>query len=193
MHWNYVSFLLSVMTVISSSRVTLSGDWSIDSLKWSVSHNVTLPREDNSMAISYFNETLFLFGGQSFPSQAVTFDIVTKTITDLGDNYLSFKLYGNSRYYTQTNHLFYAIDPTEPHMFIYNFITKQLSYTNIMNQNVGQDGCVSSVGNLLFVIGGMTDMHHGNADDTKAPLNNTQIYNVSSNQWTTGAFMHTPR
>eukprot|EP01084_Bolivina_argentea_P140773 247419_1 len=150
--WRFI-LLLSAVT---DSRVLLSNDWA--TLKW-VTVSVPLPREEWNMAVASYNDSIFIFGGSNYMSQAVKFNLLSQTITDLGDDVLPFNLYGNSKYYTQINHLFYAIDPvSDPtNIIIYNLITKQVSNIKTMTQNVGQDGCLSSTNGLLLVIGGISN------------------------------------
>eukprot|EP01083_Nonionella_stella_P070607 189022_1 len=140
-----------------------------------------LPRPSARMAVASYNNSIFIFGGEGeqegvpgyLSNQAVTFDVLSQTITDLGMNYLSFTVLGENKYYTQINHLFYAIDPwsSPSHITVYNLITKQVSITKPMSQSVGIDGCLSSIDDLLFVIGGYDG--HGTY------LSSTQIYNIS--------------
>eukprot|EP01083_Nonionella_stella_P249334 862301_1 len=185
-HW---CFILSVC-VVRSSRFLLSNDWS--ALQW-VDLDVQLPRPSHSMAVASYNNSIFLFGGngqahaQDLVNQAVKFDLLSQTITDLGMNYLSFTVLGENKYYTQINHLFYAIDPwsSPSHITVYNLITKQVSITKPMSQSVGIDGCLSSIDDLLFVIGGYDG--HGTY------LSSTQIYNISSQNWTIGPPMDQAR
>eukprot|EP01083_Nonionella_stella_P064400 167773_1 len=182
--WRFI-LLLSAVT---DSRVLLSNDWA--TLKW-VTVSVPLPREEWNMAVASYNDSIFIFGGSNYMSQAVKFNLLSQTITDLGDDVLPFNLYGNSKYYTQINHLFYAIDPvSDPtNIIIYNLITKQVSNIKTMTQNVGQDGCLSSTNGLLLVIGGISN----EKTESKTPVSTTQIFNISSQNWTIGVHMATPR
>eukprot|EP01083_Nonionella_stella_P166772 558641_1 len=112
-----------LLCALTDSRVLLSNEWTTRS--W-VPVGVQLPREEPNMAVAYYNDSIFIFGGSSnHMSQAVKFNLLSQTITDLGDDVLPFNLYGNSKYYTQINHLFYAIDPvSDPtNIIIYNLIT----------------------------------------------------------------------
>eukprot|EP01083_Nonionella_stella_P169284 573719_1 len=181
-HW---CFILSVC-VVRSSRFLLSNDWS--ALEW-VDLDVQLPRASVWMAVASYNNSIFIFGGQgetdSFVNQAVKFDLLSLTITDLGMDYLPFGLDGTSKYYTQINHLFYAIDHVSnpSHIIGYNLITKHESNTKPMSQYVGLYGCLSSMDDLLFVIGGYDGV----------ALSSTQIYNTSSQNWTIGPPMNKAR
>eukprot|EP01083_Nonionella_stella_P202507 739770_1 len=100
-------------------------------------------------------------------------------------DYLPFGLDRTIKYYTQINHLFYAIDHVSnpSHIIGYNLITKHESNTKPMSQYVGLYGCLSSMDDLLFVIGGYDGV----------ALSSTQIYNTSSQNWTIGPPMNKAR
>eukprot|EP01083_Nonionella_stella_P070606 189020_1 len=187
--WCFVLFVW----VVSGSRFLLSNDWS--ALKW-VDLDAKLPRPSARMAVASYNNSIFIFGGEGeqegvpgyLSNQAVTFDVLSQTITDLGNDSLPFTVTGDSKWYTQINHLFYAIDydesTTDPsHITIYNLITKQVSNTKPMSKDVGAFGCLASTDDLLFVIGGS-----GGGSGAS-----TQMYNISSQNWTIGPEMNQNR
>eukprot|EP01083_Nonionella_stella_P166773 558643_1 len=180
--WCFVLFVW----VVSGSRFLLSNDWS--ALEW-VDLGVQLPRPSCYMAVASYNNSIFLFGGKGETgdlfNQAVKFDLLSQTTTDLGEGYLPFDVYGYGKYYTQINHLFFAFDggSNPSHITVYNLITKQVSNTKPMSQYVGYDGCLSSMDDLLFVIGGS-----GGGSGAS-----TQMYNISSQNWTIGPEMNQNR
>merc|ERR1719334_295720 len=46
-----------------------------------------LPRKDQQLAVGYYNDSIYIFGGQSYPHSMVRYDILSDSMIDYGENY----------------------------------------------------------------------------------------------------------
>eukprot|EP01083_Nonionella_stella_P060942 158919_1 len=136
---------------------------------------------NDQMSIGVYNDTIWLIGGGDFPTQLTQYNVRTQTMTDFGENALTASIKGYGQYWTQQNHMVYIIDQsTGNSLCTYNMITNQFQ-TNwksiTFNTNVGDDGCLASDAQYLYVTGG----EDGNA----LGLKTLQMLSLSTHQWTT--------
>eukprot|EP01083_Nonionella_stella_P180747 645336_1 len=152
----------------------------IANASWTTSTNLLI-HSDDQMSIGVHNDTIWLIGGRDFPTQLTQYKVRTQTMTNFGDNALTASIKGYGQYWTQQNHMVYIIDQsTGNSLCTYNMITNQFQ-TNwksiTFNTNVGDDGCLASDAQYLYVTGG----EDGNA----LGLKTLQMLSLSTHQWTT--------
>eukprot|EP01083_Nonionella_stella_P285031 970244_1 len=152
----------------------------IANASWTTSTNLLI-HSDDQMSIGVHNDTIWLIGGRDFPTQLTQYKVRTQTMTNFGDNALTASIKGYGQYWTQQNHMVYIIDQsTGNSLCTYNMITNQFQ-SNWMsitfNTYVGDDGCLASDAQYLYVTGG----EDGNA----LGLKTLQMLSLSTHQWTT--------
>ena len=97
-------------------------------------------------AAGEYNGTIYLFGGDEFPTQLMRYNISQETFTDDGVNATNVSISGWAQFYTQINEMFYTISPSGDQLNVYNmksnhFIEDLYSSVPI---NVDQQGCLAS-------------------------------------------------
>eukprot|EP01084_Bolivina_argentea_P107497 192194_1 len=140
-----------------------------------VTSDLQLPRAFTGGAIGYHNDTIFLLGQDE---SLVEYIISKNNITDHGAA-LPTDLYGNSQFYTQIDETLYMIDPLIFAISSYDLNTNVFNYEAFVP--IGRTKqCLAGVANNLFVLGGYTH---------KTTYSNFQIFNISSQEWSSGPDM----
>eukprot|EP01084_Bolivina_argentea_P222516 376614_1 len=130
-----------------------------------------LPHSDMCMASFYYNNWIYIFGGFYNKRSLVQYNIHNGSIIDHGTNALPLDVIGFSQYWTQISNLFYWIDQSGDNIIIYNVASNTFEQNINILQNVGNNACLATNGEVLAVIGG-----------PKLPYT-LQIYNLSSGLW----------
>eukprot|EP01084_Bolivina_argentea_P112715 201000_1 len=171
----HILSLIAIMSLITYPCIAV-----IENVEWIAPSFPLLPHPDQEIAAFYYDK-IYLFGGLLHQKHWVEYNIKSDKMTEFGDNALPNNTYGNAQYYTQINHIFYWIVPTNANHTImgYNIITNETQYIplNLHSNAYGTDVCLASTDELLFVLG-----------DSWAS-NQFQIYNVSTHQWLSGPSM----
>eukprot|EP01084_Bolivina_argentea_P009398 17552_1 len=143
----------------------------------------TLPRLDLGIAISYYNQNIYLFGGVINKNQMVIFNINDRSFVDQGPNKLSINVSGlSNQYYTQIYDTFYWIHSDVTNNIIVYNLADETFFKISINNLFDTSSCLTSTNNLLFVSGGT------------GYVSAIQVFNVTSNMWLSQVPpMHTPR
>eukprot|EP01084_Bolivina_argentea_P149048 260459_1 len=133
--------------------------------------NSTLPFADRGMAAGYYNQSIFLIGGEQHRFQLTQYNIVHNTMTDYGN--ISVDTFGVGQFYTTVKNIIYMIDWNGDKFSTFNLKTKV--FTNDWNGiriplQVWFDSCLASTEQFLFIVGGQNSKE-------------LQIFNLSNNQW----------
>eukprot|EP01084_Bolivina_argentea_P272666 464315_1 len=145
-----------------------------------ITANTVLPRADWDSAIGTYNNTIYIFGGDSNRKQLIQFDITSHNFVDLGQNALPMDVWGDSQFYTQIieTTLFWIDTDSGNTIVRYDLETKSI-HTNVTTnipQNVGYDGCLASYNNCLYVLGGY--------NRSSITLSTVFSYNFIADTWT---------
>eukprot|EP01084_Bolivina_argentea_P132931 234567_1 len=90
-----------------------------------VTSNLILPRGgDANMAIGYFNDSIFLLGGNAYGYQMLEYKVFEKEFIDHGELAISDNTFGFGQYYTQINDTIYIIDPDGDKLSVFHMNTK---------------------------------------------------------------------
>eukprot|EP01084_Bolivina_argentea_P291736 501423_1 len=138
----------------------------------------TLPRAGAQMAVSYFDNKIYLIGGAVNPKQLMIFDVFDHQITvDQGINAISHNIDGRAQYYTQVNEILYMIRDNV--IATYNMKTKVFNPT-LISMTISQDSpgfaCLASTEEYLFIVGGYNGAY----------ISAVQALEISSTTWVPG-------
>eukprot|EP01084_Bolivina_argentea_P272669 464320_1 len=141
-----------------------------------ITANTVLPRADWDSAIGTYNNTIYIFGGDSNRKQLIQFDITSHNFVDLGQNALPMDVWGDSQFYTQIieTTLFWIDTDSGNTIVRYDLETKSI-HSNVTTNIPGYNGCLASYNNSLYVLGGG---HQG------ITSNAVFSYDIISNKWT---------
>eukprot|EP01084_Bolivina_argentea_P154214 268859_1 len=160
-------------------RLAETNDW--------INAGTVLPRAAKSMAVAYWNDMFYLFGGycnywNPGQKQLVTLDN-SYHFTDHGTNALTSALKANSHVYTQiynTKIVYYheysgLYSPSTNRIVIYDLEQKNEIGAIFAPQNIDYGICVTSGNDILYTFGGGAIGHSSTV----------QGYNISAETWLT--------
>eukprot|EP01083_Nonionella_stella_P273243 926851_1 len=155
---------LTMLTLFLPSHILASYDYN----NW-IAPSPTLPRDVFDAAVGYdsINNAIWILGSDYMgyePQQLISYDIDSNLVTDYNATALSHNVYGYSEFYTQIDDILYMIDPLNgDKLSTFNVNTAQFTYyyQNIdIPHGVGTYGCLASIDDVLFVLGGGTSEKH---------------------------------
>eukprot|EP01084_Bolivina_argentea_P132932 234570_1 len=130
------------------------------------------------MATGYFNDSIFLLGGNAYGYQMLEYKVSESEFIDHGENKLNDNTFGFGQYYSQINDTIYIIDPDGDKLSVFHMNTKifEKSWNNVVIPlDVSSVGCLASSSQYLFVVGGR--------DIIGAYLNTVQMLDVTTLMW----------
>eukprot|EP01083_Nonionella_stella_P290048 986940_1 len=172
------------MTMVLSAVLAIAST-SSDYNNWTAPSSPTLPRPADSAAVGYDSTTnrIWLVGSYDpykFVShQLMSYDIDSAVFTNYSATALSHPVEGQGDYYTQIGDILYMIDPTGNKLSTFNVNTAQFAYyyQNIdIPHTVFDDGCLASIDDALFVLGGYENTSYKNAKSV-------QILDLTTSTW----------
>eukprot|EP01083_Nonionella_stella_P190012 703918_1 len=127
--------------------------------KWTLPNSI-LPQADFSMAVGYYNGSIFMIGGYNHPQQLTVFNTNTDSFTDFGTNAFNGSVEGTTTIYgqfsTQNGRFIFTINRQPPHLFgVFDMTTKQYTnkWINISHiRNSSNYECLASSTNYLFAV-----------------------------------------
>eukprot|EP01083_Nonionella_stella_P281135 956577_1 len=152
--------------------------------QWMQPTSPLLPQYNKRMmAVGSYNQSVFLLGGYPVSTLLYTYDIRQNSFTTTNISQLDAG-YSRSQYYTVMDNILYFI--AYEYISIYNMKTN--TYVQQWQPGPTQNGanqCLTSTKDLLFVIGGTSNVTY--------VLDVTVIFNFSSHSWFNGASINTAR
>eukprot|EP01083_Nonionella_stella_P142257 439804_1 len=142
-----------------------------------------LPRGDFNKAVGWYQDTIYIFGGDQHSNAWIEYVISTNTMIDRGSDQLPYTTSGRGNFYTQMNDKLYWIGGTTSSqyndaksIYFYDYIFKTFNEATAMTINGTAYSCLTSYNSLLFVLGG---------SNAGSPTDDVEVYNISSNTWIT--------
>ena len=168
---SHVIILISVLIRISIGLTYYS---------WNISSTV-LPTVNYDQAVGYYNNTIFLLGGNDGYDNRWTiieYDINNDQFTTLTDSLPTYILGTNTKYFTQIENILYIQKYYDIEAAFYTFDLKTKIFTTLnitfpsSLQNSGN--CITSQSGFIFVVGGL---------DYPIYSDELNIYNTYNNSW----------
>eukprot|EP01083_Nonionella_stella_P145334 455190_1 len=150
--------------------------------------NTKAPQAVDETAVGYdaHTNTILLFGSYINTKQFIKFK--DHSFFDGVTNHLSSEVAGLGQGHTQLNSTLWAItDPGDDIISIDLTTYNELANTIVIPTSVEYGACLTSIYHYLIVVGGGRLSYD-------VPLDNTQIYDINTNQWLSdGPSLRTPR
>eukprot|EP01083_Nonionella_stella_P129231 392057_1 len=163
-------YILSMLTLLLPSHILASYDYN----NWIASSPT--PRDIEQPAVGYnsINNTIWIVGGNPAERSLISYDIDSNIFTDYTATALSDYVWGWGDFYTQIDDILYMIDPSGDKLSTFNVNTAQFTYyyqTIDIPYDVNYYGCLASIDDALFVLGGGTSSKH------------VQVLNLTTRTW----------
>lgn len=157
-----------------------------------------LPTATSNMIAGYYEDTIFLLGGDDSGNTVAIYDINNDTIT-ASDTAAIPKNVNGINVFSQIGSTLYIFDYFDSHMILYDMSvygsSEPLSYDyNIIEttsdwhipDHLDASSCITSYTNNLIVLGGV----RVTTDSLITGSTNVSIYNMDTQQWSTGTEMY---
>jgi hypothetical protein len=171
--------LASALSVFVLSMLFIVGD-----ADWITHSDPALPREDRGMAVGYYDDSLYLFGGDDYKQQLVEYDMNNNTFIDHGSSNLSVNEFGRGVYFTQMNSTtlytiqYWAGDTIS----VYDLPSLSYSALNTtIPTAVTYDGCIASSETpspRLYITGGYNSLYPNDGS-----LDSVQVFDLDTETW----------
>ena len=166
------------LCIILSFVHASNGEW--------VSHN-GMPHADQLMVIGYYDDIVYILGGQDNPKQMTRFTVQSEQFSSyqLPEYTLPRDTMAYSSSFVQIGNQLYLIDRWIPMLNVYTMSNNLFvsNYSLIPASNVGYTACLTGSSTHLFVVGG----GESNAITT------VQILDMQTRKWSVGPHMHSAR
>eukprot|EP01083_Nonionella_stella_P028024 77163_1 len=151
-----------------------------------ISPSSTLHNADLLMAVGSYNDSIFILGGWNNHYQITEW--VDQVFISSANVRLTDASYGGGQWYTQQSNTLYMIEPSGNAFSIFTMDTQQFvaSWNGIRFEgpNVGDESCLASSVNYLFVSGGdvgltavqMFDLHASQWIENVTPMQQARAY-----------------
>eukprot|EP01084_Bolivina_argentea_P100014 179676_1 len=141
-----------------------------------INGGIILPRKDGQMAAAFWNNTIYILGGVNNDRQMVAIN-GSYGYEDKGTNVLQTNFMMYSHCYTQISDtsIIYYIDWIFDKVIIYDLKNRKEN-GKLTVHNISDQTCVTSGENIVYFIGGQSDM-------SPTGIATVQAYNISDGKW----------